>query len=201
MIIVVSVAFVVYSIVGSYRTPPEYGPDEIVRGSDNPTVTMIARAGLIAIRFFENQVLVAKAKETTDIEGIALSLEGDPTEYLVKSDGNWTKEVVIWLKRDIRLRLLAGGKQIATAKRVVGSFSNWRDSPDYVIDCPQGRFEFVSLTFGKFALRRNDTVVGIAAMPLGPGLSRIELPASLPLAIRVFLAMLVDIEDRDRGTE
>lgn len=44
---------------------------------------------------------------------------------------------------------------------------------------------------------------GIAAMPLPDGIgsrlkSRIELPASLPLAIRLFLAMLVEIEDPDR---
>jgi hypothetical protein len=198
VIIVVSVAFAVYSIVGPYRTPPEYGPDEIVRGPDNLTVTMIARAGLITTRFFENQVLVAKAKETTGIGGIAFSLVGDPTEYLVKSDGDWTMEAHAFLKSDIRLRLLAGGSQIVTAKRVLVSLSKWTASPHYVIDCPQGRFELVSLKRGKFALRRGDTVLGIAAMPLEFGLSRIELPASLPLATRLFLAMLVDIEDRNR---
>ena len=195
VIIVVFVASVVYSIVNNFRTPPEYGPDEIVRGPDNPTVTMIARDGLIAIQFFENQVLVAKAKETT---GIALSLEGDPTEYLVTSGGDWTREVSVYLKRDIRLMLLAGGTQIVTAKRVLVSLSKWTAVPHYVIDCPQGRFELVPLEIGKFALRRDDTVLGIAAMPLEFGLSRIELPASLPLATRLFLAMLVDIEDRNR---
>ena len=59
------------------------------------------------------------------------------------------------------------------------------------------------LEYGKFALRRGDTVLGIAAMPLPSGIlsrlkSRIELPASLPLATRVFVAMLVEIEDTDR---
>ena len=202
VIIVVFVASVVYSIVNNFRTPTEYGPDEIVRGPDNPTVTMIARDGLIAIQFFENQVLVAKAKETT---GIALSLEGDPTEYLVTSEGDWTREVHVFLKRDIRLMLLAGGTQIVTAKRVLVSLSKWTAIPHYVIDCSEGRFELVPLKHGKFALRRGDTVLGIAAMPLGYGSgsltplkSRIELPASLPLATRLFLAMLVDIEDRNR---
>ena len=202
VIIVVFVASVVYSIVNNFRTPTEYGPDEIVRGPDNPTVTMIAREGLIAIRFFENQVLVAKAKETT---GIALSLESDPTEYLVTSGGDWTMEVYARLKSDVRLMLLAGGTQIVTAKRVLVSLSKWTAIPHYVIDCPQGRFELVPLKHGKFALRRGDTVLGIAAMPLGYGSgsltplkSRIELPASLPLATRLFLAILVDIEDRNR---
>ncbi len=198
VIIVVFVASAVYNIVGPYRTPPEYGPDEIVRGPDNLTVTMIARGGLITDRFFENQVLVAKAKETSGIGGIALSLEGDPTEYLVKSDGDWTREVHAFLKSDVRLRLLAGGTQIVTAKRVLVSLSKWTASPRYVVDGSQGRFELVPLKRGKFALRRGDTVLGIAAMPLQFGLSRIELPASLPLATRLFLAMLVDIEDRDR---
>ncbi|MCP4604441.1 MAG: hypothetical protein GY847_28620, partial [Proteobacteria bacterium] len=189
---VVFVAFAAYSIVGPFRTPPEYGPDEIVRGPDNLTVTMIARGGLITDRFFENQVLVAKAKETSGIGGIAFSLVGDPTEYLVKCDGDWTREVGAFLKRDIRLMLLAGETQIVTAKRVLVSLSKWTVSPHYVIDCPQGRFELVPLELGKFALRRDDTVLGIAAMPLEFGLSRIELPASLPLATRLFLAMLVD---------
>ncbi len=198
VIIVVFVASAVYNIVGSYRTPPEYGPDEIVRGPDNLTVTMIARGGLITDRFFENQVLVAKAQETSGIGGIAFSLVGDPTEYLMKSDGDWTREVHAFLKIDVRLRLLAGGTQIVTAKRVVVSLSKWTASPHYVIDCPQGRFELVRLKRGKFALRRGDTVLGIAAMPQRFGLSRIELPASFPLATRLFLAMLVDIEDRER---
>ena len=204
VIIVVFVASVVYSIVNNFRTPPEYGPDEIVRGPDNLTVTMIARVGLITDRFFENQVLVAKAKETSGIGGIAFSLVGDPTEYLMKSDGDWTREAHSFLKSDIRLRLLAGGTQIVTAKRVLVSLSKWTAVPHYVIDCPQGRFELVPLKHGKFALRRGDTVLGIVAMPLaGRGIlhslkSRIELPASLPLATRLFLAMLVDIEDRDR---
>ncbi len=68
---------------------------------------------------------------------------------------------------------------------------------------PQGRFDLVRLKHGKFALHRGDTVLGIAAMPLPNGIgsrlkSRIELPASLPLATRLFLAMLVEIEDPDR---
>ena len=92
--------------------------------------------------------------------------------------------------------LLAGGTQIVTAKRVL-VHGKWAAIPHYVIDCPQGRFELVSLEQWKFALRRGDTVLGIAAMPESWGLSRIELPASLPLATRLFLAMLVDIEDKD----
>lgn len=72
----------------------------------------------------------------------------------------------------------------------------------YVIDCPQGRFELVRLKRAQFALRRGDTVLGIAAMPLPTGIfsglkNRIELPASLPLATRLFLAMLVEIEDTE----
>ena len=197
VIIVVSVSFAVYSIVSPFRTPPEYGPDEIVRGPDNLTVTMIARAGLITYRFFENQVLVAKAMGRGGL-GMALSLVGDPTEYLVTSDGDWTREAHSFLKSDVRLVLLAGGTQIVTAKRVLVSLSKWTASPHYVIDCPQGRFELVRLKRGKFALRQGDTVLGIAAMPETFGLSRIELPASLPLATRLFLAMLVDIEDRER---
>jgi len=194
----VFVAYAVYIIVGPFRTPPEYSPNEIVRGPDNLTVTMIARKGLITVRFFDNQVLVAKAKETAGIGGIAFSLVGDPTEYLMKSDGDWTREAHAFLKSDIHLMLLAGGTQIVTAKRVLVSLSKLRASARYVIDCPQGRFELVRLKDWKFALRRGDTVLGIAAMPVRFGLSRIELPASLPLATRLFLAMLVDIEDRER---
>ena len=103
-----------------------------------------------------------------------------------------------------------GRKQIVTAKRVPDTLSGWMKDKDgkrsrvYVIDFPQGRFELVRLKkYMKFALHRGDTVLGIVAMPLSRGFfsrlkSRIELPASLPLATRLFLAMLVNIEDRER---
>ena len=94
--------------------------------------------------------------------------------------------------------LLAGATEIVIPERVLVSLSKWRASARYVIDRPQGRFELVRLKDCKFALRRGDTFLGIAAMPLRLGLSRIELPASLPLATRLFLAMLLDIEDRER---
>jgi hypothetical protein len=208
-VIVAGVALVVLSYVFMLRTPPEYGPDEFARGPDNPTVTTIARNDLIARRFFENQALVAKAKfwglGTT---GIALSLKGDPTEYLQTNDGDWFEETRFRVKPDIRLMLLAGGTPIVTAKRVPDTSGGWmkvkdrKRSPVYVIDCPQGRFDLVRLKLGKFALRRGDTILGIAAMPLPSGIfsrlkSRIELPASLPLATRLFLVMLVEIEDKE----
>jgi len=208
-VIASGVALVLLGIVYGLRTPPEYGPDEFARGPDNLTVTTIARNDLIARRFFENQALVAKAKfwglGTT---GIALSLEGDPTEYLLTNDGDWFKETRFRVMPDIRLMLLAGGTQIVTAKRVPDTLGGWMKGKDgkrsrvYVIDCPQGRFDLVRLKRAKFALRRGDTVLGIAAMPLPSGIfsrlkSRIELPASLPLATRLFLAMLVEIEDRE----
>ncbi len=178
------------SIVFGLRTPPEYGPDEIARGPDNPTVTTIARHDLIAIRFFENQALVAKATDWgLDDKGIALSLEGDPTEYLLTNDGDWFKATRFRVTSDIRLMLLAGGTQMVTAERVPDTRRGWMKGKDgkfsrvYVIDCPQGRFDLVRLKLAKFALRRGDTVLGIAAMPL-PGSggsnrlkSRIELPA------------------------
>ena len=104
--------------------------------------------------------------------------------------------------------LLAGGKQIVTAKRVPDTLSGWMKDKDgkrsrvYVIDFPQDRFELVRLKRAKFALRRGDTDLGIAAMPMPTGIfsrlkSRIELPASLPLPTRLFLAMLVYIEDSE----
>ena len=216
--IAAGVVLVVLGIVFMLRTPPEYGPDEFARGPDNPTVTTIVRDDLIARSFFENQALVAKAKFWgLGTEGIALSLKGDPTEYLLTNDGDWFEETRFRVKPDIRLMLLAGGTQIVTAKRVDDDVDlkefvrqmwagetgmDGKHSRVYVIDCPQGRFDFVRLKRGKFALRRGDTVLGIAAMPLPSQFvrlkSRIELPASLPLATRLFLAMLVDIEDRDR---
>ncbi len=191
------------------RTPPEYGVGEIARGPDNPTVTTIARNDLIARRFFENGVAVAKARFWgLGDKGIALSLKGDPTEYLLTNDGDWFEETRFRVKPDIRLMLLAGGTQMVTAERVPDTRGGWGKGKDgkrsrlYVIDCPQGRFDLARLNSAKFALRRGDTVLGIAAMPL-PGSggsnrlkSRIELPASLPLATRLFVALLVEIEDR-----
>ncbi len=110
---------------------------------------------------------------------------------------------------DIRLMLLAGGTQMVTAERVPDTLGGWKKGKDgkytrvYVIDCPQGRFDLVRVSSDKLALRRGDTVLGIAAMPLPSAIgsrlkSRIELPASLPLATRLFLAMLVEIEDIER---
>jgi len=204
-------ALVVFGFVFGRRTPPEYGAGAFARGPDNPTVTTIARNDLIARRFFENGVQVAKATYWgLGDKGIALSLNGDPTEYLLTSDGDWFEETRFRVKTDIRLMLLAGGKPMVTAERVPDTLSGWKKGKDgkftrvYVIDCAQGRFDLVRVDFGKFALRRGDTVLGIAAMPLpgsGGGISlksRIELPASLPLAIRLFIALLVEIEDSDR---
>ena len=203
-------ALVVLCIVFALRTPPEYGAGAFARGPDNPTVTTIARNDIVARRFFENQALVAKASfwglGTT---GIALGLKGDPTEYLLTNDGDWFEETRFRVKPDIRLMLLAGGTQLVTAKRVPDTLGGWKKGKDgkytrvYVIDCPQGRFDLVRVSDDKLALRRGDTVLGIAAMPLPSGIfsrlkSRIELPASLPLATRLFLAMLVEIEDTDR---
>ncbi len=98
---------------------------------------------------------------------------------------------------------------MVTAERLPDTLSGWMKGKDgrpsrvYVIDCPQGRFDLVRLKQATFALRRGDTVLGIAAMPLPSGIfsrlkSRIELPVSLPLATRLFLAMLVEIEDIGR---
>ncbi len=207
--IALGAALVVLGFVFGLRTPPEYGPDEFARGPDNPTETTIARNDLIARRFFENQALVAKARFWgLGNTGIALSLKGDRTEYLLTNDGDWFKETRVSVKPDIRLMLLAGGTQMVTAERVPDTRGGWMKGKDgkrsrlYVIDCPQGRFDLVRLKHAKFALRRGDTVLGIAAMPL-PGSggsnrlkSRIELPALLPLATRLFVAMLVEIEDR-----
>ena len=75
---------------------------------------------------------------------------------------------------------------------------------EFVSRTAEGRFDFVRIARAKFALRRGDCVLGIAAMALPTGIfsrlkARIELPGSLPLATRLFLALLVDIEDRERG--
>ncbi len=207
--IALGAALVVLGIVFGLRTPPEYGVGEIARGPDNPTVTTIARNDLIARRFFENGVAVAKARFWgLGNKGIALSLKGDPTEYLLTNDGDWFEETRFRVKPDIRLMLLAGGTQMVTAERVPDTRGGWGKGKDgkrsrlYVIDCPQGRFDLARLNSAKFALRRGDTVLGIAAMPLPDSSSRwksrIELPASLPLATRLFLAMLVEIEDIER---
>ena len=208
-LIVLVAAIVVLCIVDALRTPPEYGADEIARGPDNPTVTTIVRNDLIARRFFENRALVAKASFwALGDTGIALSLKGDPTEYLLTNDGDWFEETRFRVKPDIGLMLLAGGMLLVTAERVTDTLRGWKKGKDgklsrvYIIDCPQGRFDLVRLECGKFALCRGDTVLGIAAMPLTRCntwlKSRIELPASLPLATRLFVAMLVEIEDTDR---
>ena len=163
-------ALVVLLVVFALRTPPEYGAGEFARGPDNPTVTTIARHDLIAIRFFENQALVAKARLWgLGDTGIALSLKGDPTEYLLTNDGDWFEETRFRVKPDIRLMLLAGGTQMVTAERVPDTLGGWKKGKDgkytrvYVIDCPQGRFDLVRVSSDKLALRRGDTVLGIAA--------------------------------------
>jgi hypothetical protein len=213
-LVILSTAFaalVAFFIIFGLRTPPEYGAGEIARGPDNPTVTTIARNDLIARRFFENGVQVAKATYWgLGDKGIALSLKGDPTEYLLTSDGNWFEDTRHRPKTDIRLMLLAGGTQMVTADRITDTLGGWKKGEDgklsrvYVIDSPQGRFDLVRLKRFKFALHRGGSVLGIAAMPLpGSGGSnrlktRIELPASLPLATRLFVALLVEIEDIDQ---
>jgi hypothetical protein len=196
-------------VLFAYRTPPEYGPDEMARVPGNPTATTIARDDMISIRFFENQALVAKAKfwGLRD-KGIALILTDDPTEYLLTSDGDWFEETRFRVKPDIRMILLAGGKEMISAQRLPDSMSGWRKGKDgkytrvYIIDCAQDQFELVRLKRGKFSLRQGGSVLGIAAMPMSTGIfgrlkSRIELPASLPLAIRLFLAMVVYVEDTE----
>ncbi len=207
----VGAALVAMGFVFTYRRPPEYGPGEIARGSDNPTVTAIARNDLIAMAFFENGVRVAKAKFWGQGDkGIALALEGDQTEYLLTSSNDWFEETRFEIKPDIRLMLLADGAPIASAQRLPETAGGWKKGKDgsytkvYDIDCAEGRFDFVRIKRAQFALRRGETVLGIVAMPLPTGVlsrlkSAIELPASLSLATRLFLALLVDIEDRERG--
>jgi len=207
--IALGLLLVVLGAVFGLRTPGEYGPDEFERDHGDPTVTTIARNDLIAIRFFENQGLVAKARFWgLGDKGIGLSLKGDPTEYLLTSEGDWFQETRFRVKPDIHLMLLAGGMPIVTANRVPDTLGGWKKGKDgkrcraYVIDCPEGRFELVRLKRARFALRRGDTDLGIAAMPMPTGIfgrlkSRIELPASLPLATRLFLAMVVFIEDTE----
>ena len=205
----VGAALVALGLVFGYRRPPDYGRGEIARGSDNPTVTTIARNDLIAIPFFENGVRVAKARFWGQGDkGIALRLEGDRTEYLLTSGNDWFEETRFQVKSDIRLMLLADGTAIASAQRLPDARGDWEKGKDgkyakaYDIDCAEGRFDFVRIKRAHFALRRGETVLGIAAMPLPTGIfsrlkSRIELPASLSLATRLFLALLVNIEDRD----
>lgn len=208
--LVVLAALVALFYVFGLRTPPKFGAGEIARGPDNPTVTTIARHDLVARRFFENgaQVAIARFWGLGD-KGIALSLNGDPTEYLLTSDGDWFEETRFGVKPDIRLVLLAGETRTVTAERLPDTRGGWKKDKDgkytraYVIDSAQGRFDLVRMELGKFALRRGDTVLGIAAIPL-PGSgggnrlkSRIELPSSLPLVTRLFVAMLVELEDRE----
>ena len=209
-IAVAVVALVVFGVVRGLRPPPLYGPEEIARGSDNPTMTTIARRGLIQTSFFENDALVGKATSFgRNDQGIALRLGGDATEYLFTNDGDWLEETRFRTKPDIRLMLLADGVPIVTAERVPYTVREWLAAKDrkcrklYVIDCAQGRFDFSFIKFAKYALCRDDIVLGIVAMSLLTGVldrfkSRIELPALLPLTTRLFLALLVKFEDRDR---
>ncbi len=159
--IALGAALVVLGIVFGLRTPPEYGAGEFARGPDNPTVTTIARHDLTAIRFFENHALVAKASSWgLDTTGIALSLNGDPTEYLLTNDGDWFEETRFKVKSDIRLRLLADGVPMVTAERLPVTKGGWMRGKDggytaaYEIDCAQGRFDLVRLKFARFALCR-----------------------------------------------
>lgn len=207
----IGAALVVLGAAFGYRRPRDYGSSEIARGADNPTVTTIARNDLIAISFFENGARVAKAKYWGQGDkGIALKLDGDETEYLITSGNDWFEETRFKIKRDIRLMLLANGTPIVTAERLPDALGGWQKDKDgnytkaYDIDCAGGRFGLFRVARAKFALRQGKTVLGIAAMPLPTGAfsrlkSRIEFPAALPLATRLFLALLVDIEDRERS--
>ena len=106
--------------------------------------------------------------------------------------------------------LIADGVTIITADRVPDNAGGWRRdeagnfSKAYDIDYDGERLQFARLARGKFALRRGHRVVGIATIPLPTGIfswhkSRIELPASLPLEIRLFIALLVEVEDHKAG--
>ena len=146
----------------------------------------------------------------TGLTGIALKLDGDETEYLFTSSNDWYKETRHKLKRDIRLMLLADGAPVVEAQRLPEALDGWQKDRSgkytklYDIDCAAGHFELVRIGPAQFALRHGETILGIIAMPLPTGVfsplrTRIELPARLSLAIRLFLALLVDVEDRNRG--
>lgn len=209
--IAIGFALMACGLAFAYRRPRDYGPGEIARRPDNATVTTIARNDLISISFFENGVRVAKAKFWGQgLTGIALKLDGDETEYLFTSSNDWYKETRHKLKRDIRLMLLADGAPVVEAQRLPDALDGWQKDRSgkytklYDIDCAAGHFELVRIGPAQFALRQGETILGIIAMPLPTGVfsplrTRIELPARLSLAIRLFLALLVDVEDRNRG--
>lgn len=199
---VVAIVLFLFSIALLLRAPPEYGPDEIARDPDDPTVTTIVRAALVTTPFFENGERVARAETFgLGVTGIMLRLEGDRREILFTTEGDWFAETRFKLRSDLRLHLVIDGKPTVTAARV--SDPAFFGRPTYFdIDTPQGRFELAPRGHPKFDLLRGDTVIGIVAMPELSGNggrfhSRIELPGSLPLETRLFLALLVKLECKD----
>ena len=203
------VVLVVFFFALSFRAPPEYGPDDIARDPVDPTVTTIARRGLVTTSFYEDGVRVAQAKSFGQGDrGIVLQLEDDRREMLMTTKGDWFEETRFGVRSGVRLRLLIDGEPVVEAVRLElpgleevlsRKRSMWRY---FQVETAQGRFDLARLGYAKFALLRGDAVVGIAAMPLLKGMgnrltSRIELPGSLPLEIRVFLALLVKLQDED----
>ncbi len=207
LLIVGGLAFIGVLVGMSLRAPPEYGPDEIARDPADPIVTTIARKSLVTHPFYEDGVQVARA-HTFGLgdTGIVLRLKDDPREILMTTEGEWARETGFGLRPGVRLLLLVDGEPVVEAVRlkspVVGKNYFRRRSMIrlFEIETAQGRFDFAQLDYGKYALLRGDTVVGIAAMPLLNGFgnrwtSRIELPGSFPLETRVFLALVVKLED------
>jgi len=205
----VCVLLVLFFFALSFRAPPEYGPDEITRDPADPTVTTIARCGLVTHSFYEDGVRVAQAKTFgLGDRGIVLQLKDDPREMLMTTKGDWFEKTRFWLKPGVRLRLLVHGEDVVEAERlelpgIAEVFSQKKSMWRYFqVETAQGRFYLARLGHAKFALLRGDAVVGIAAMPMLKGIgnrraSRIELPGSLPLETRVFLALLVKLEDEE----
>jgi len=205
----IAMLLVLFCFALSFRAPPEYGPDEIARDPADPTVTTIAHRGLVTTPFYEDGVRVAQAKTFgLGDRGIVLQLKDDPREMLMTTKGDWFEETRFVLRPGVRLRLLVHGELVVEAVRLklpglAEVFSRKKSMWRYFqVETAQGRFYLARLGYAKFALLRGDAVVGIAAMPLLNGIgnrraSRIELPGSLPLEIRVFLALLVKLEDED----
>ena len=211
LLIVGSIIAVAISLASARRPPSEYGPEEIARNPADPTVITIARAGLVTYFFYEDGERVASAETSGNGgRGIVLRLENDQREMLVTTVGSWAEQTNFDLKPGVQLQLVVDGEPRVTALSPQppplreGLPQAEGTVPSFEIETAQGLFTLAYRDYGKYAVLRGDSVVGIAAMPLpqAPGgrwTTRIELPGSLPLETRIFIALVGLVHDRNRN--
>ena len=211
LLIVGSIIAVAVSLASALRPPPEYGAEQIARDPADPTLITIARVGWVTYPFYEDGERVASAETAGNGDrGIVVRLEKDPREMLVTTVGSWSEQTRFDLKPGVQLQLVVDGEPRVTALSLEpppfreGLSQPEGTVPRFEIETSQGLFALTYLDDGKYAVLRGDSVVGIAAMPLpqaadGRWTTRIELPGSLPLETRIFIALVGLVHDRNRN--